>query len=664
MKSTVRKTRSSKHTSICEPCLPVTTDINSKYVTSLCLFFFLTPPGITHFSHSTLADAPPRPYHVLAIYEPVTRACEIIDQGRGQIRRDLGTAEVAVELRPRVIDHHYGPHGEAKELLMDIVGMDEAAVRRELGKRCGVIALEDQEGEDLERPGELVWQQPGMEEGWGKNENDQTEVRKIVDSGAPGNRIDVVLMGDGKTISKLSSMRPLIPPVGYTLAEKSKFFADMERLTRDMFVGQTYRSTLPLFNIWAVYRPSAESGIGVGGSPRDTAFGLYRDGTELRGIYCSKPREARAACKAAGKDACDFPSLIGNDAYYGGLGGEFTISTSSETSGTVVLRHEMGHNFINVGEEYDGGYVYSGCNAARSVGSLGWKHWLTGPPREELNVLRVQDYSWYDLGKGPYRISFQSDGRWSRWYMQISASGVETEGALEVLLDGTPLLWKTSNNLDRVFSSWFEQDHGLEAGEHVLEFRQTSPPADPSGPIRQLCSVTLHEYTLEDKYVFSNDHVSAYPSFSIDGRKTFRPTNEGCLMRNMSQTTLCPVCQEGLWHQLLRKVTLIDGVRIQCEKENVTIRVDLVPLAQLRAPEARIEEEKYFVTWRRQGIRQVELDDQFGFERELGQAWGEWKVMVEFVTPQVRVDPKGLLMAEQKFTINGCKQEVETFKSW
>jgi hypothetical protein len=51
---------------------------------------------------------------------------------------------------------------------------------------------------------------------------------------------------------------------------------------------------------------------------------------------------------------CDYPSIIGNDPFYGGLGGEFVIATESETSGTIVLRHEMGHNFISVGEEYDG----------------------------------------------------------------------------------------------------------------------------------------------------------------------------------------------------------------------------------------------------------------------------------------------------------------------
>jgi len=91
-----------------------------------------------------------------------------------------------------------------------------------------------------------------------------------------------------------------------------------------------------------IFRPSVDSGIGVGGNPKNTPFGLYRDGTELRGIYCSKTSAARSACKQTGPMACDFPSLIANDDYYGGLGGEFTISTKSVLSGTVVLRHELG----------------------------------------------------------------------------------------------------------------------------------------------------------------------------------------------------------------------------------------------------------------------------------------------------------------------------------
>jgi hypothetical protein len=67
--------------------------------------------------------------------------------------------------------------------------------------------------------------------------------------------------------------------------EKKKFFQDIERLTRDMFEGPTFVSKLPLFNVWAVFVESKESGIGVGGTPKDTAFGLYRDGTVLIHIF-------------------------------------------------------------------------------------------------------------------------------------------------------------------------------------------------------------------------------------------------------------------------------------------------------------------------------------------------------------------------------------------
>lgn len=37
----------------------------------------------------------------------------------------------------------------------------------------------------------------------------------------------------------------------------------------------------------------------------------------------------------------------------------------------------MGHNFVNVGEEYDNGQVYSGVNAARTLAAVGWRHWLS-----------------------------------------------------------------------------------------------------------------------------------------------------------------------------------------------------------------------------------------------------------------------------------------------
>jgi len=61
----------------------------------------------------------------------------------------------------------------------------------------------------------------------------------------------------------------------------------------DMWGDVTFASYLPVFNIWALYEESAETGIGVNSQPRDTAYRLYRDGTQLRGIFPGNAQGAR-----------------------------------------------------------------------------------------------------------------------------------------------------------------------------------------------------------------------------------------------------------------------------------------------------------------------------------------------------------------------------------
>jgi len=154
----------------------------------------------------------------------------------------------------------------------------------------------------------------------GENARKEPEVVKIVNGGDQGNRIDVVFMGDG-----------------YTAAEREEFFDDMRRLTTDMFETSTFRSYLPLFNIWAIYVESADSGIGYTGA-LDTPFRLTREAGQLRAIYPGDSNYARQVCQLTGISGCDYPSIIGNDDFYGGLGGEFVISTRSNRTGTIVLR--------------------------------------------------------------------------------------------------------------------------------------------------------------------------------------------------------------------------------------------------------------------------------------------------------------------------------------
>ncbi|KAJ3415593.1 hypothetical protein HDV05_004644, partial [Chytridiales sp. JEL 0842] len=576
----------------------------------------LLAPQRSPLGINILPSEVPESLHIGAtvLFNPASSTCTFTSKiGPAQKNRKLMRPpypEVVVQRKPSLLEEPLNPGQRVKvaggdQEVVEVVGLSVEKVKEAIDELCGGsfgLMTEDDEEE-----GEPI----------GTLDND---VVKIVDNGPPSNRIDVVFMGDG-----------------YTVNERERFFADMRRLTDDMFTGPTFVSTRPLFNIWAVFQPSQESGIGVGGKPRKTSFGLYRDGTELRGIYCSKPADARRACRRTGQFACDFPSLIGNDDFYGGLGGEFTIATRSETTGTVVLRHELGHNFISVGEEYDGGYVYSGCNAAQSLNRIGWKHWLSEPDniREEENALLVQDYSWYDLSKGPYKLRFNSTGKFQRWDMKISASGVESPGSLEVYLDGKRLDWTTSGLFDRSFYDWRSLDSGLSAGSHELEFRAGFPPATPSSPIRQLCSVTLHEYQAEPDYHFDNNFISAFPTFALNGRKTYRPTHEGCLMRNMTTTSFCPICKEGMFLQLLQKVSVIDNVETSCTAVNShKAKVNVIPVAQFRPEPERIEGEKFEVTWYKNGVVQEKLMD--NLEVEVDKVDGKWEVEVRFVTPEIR----------------------------
>ena len=82
----------------------------------------------------------------------------------------------------------------------------------------------------------------------------------------------------------------------------------------------------------------------------------------------------------------------------------------------MVLRHEMGHNFANVGEEYDGGQIYSGANSTSSLATapapFKWAKWLSVPPASghpvpaEQSTLLLQTFPWHNLdAEGPLEFT-------------------------------------------------------------------------------------------------------------------------------------------------------------------------------------------------------------------------------------------------------------------
>ena len=214
-----------------------------------------------------------------------------------------------------------------------------------------------------------------------------SEVRTIVNQGPSENRIDLTIVGDG-----------------YTDGEKQRFFEDAKRLTDDMFVGQTFASYLPLFNVHAVFVPSKESGLSDV-TRKDTALKLQRSPVgSKRGIM---PNDRRAAEKAVAlAPDTDYPILVANDDFYGGLGGRFAITTRSHNSGTMVLRHELGHNFGSVGEEYDGGQVYSGANHSDSR-SVPWQQWVSPDGKVFDAEALATAYPWKNLSAGDINVDFK-----------------------------------------------------------------------------------------------------------------------------------------------------------------------------------------------------------------------------------------------------------------
>lgn len=70
-------------------------------------------------------------------------------------------------------------------------------------------------------------------------------------------------------------------------------------------------------------------------------------------------------------------------------------------------------------------------------------------------------------------------------------------------------------------------------------------------------------------------------------------------------------------------------------------------LGQLRDSGSAIPGEKLEIRWYHSGQLQSGLNDRFDIYAQAG----SWSVSVQFVTPEVRSDPTGLLLDTENFTV-------------
>ncbi len=189
------------------------------------------------------------------------------------------------------------------------------------------------------------------------------KVWAVMKNGAPADKVDLLLMGDG-----------------YTAAEMEKWHKDAKRLAELLFAESPFKERRTDFNVWAVDTPSAESGIARPSDAvyRRSALGAAYDafGSE-RYVLAFDNKKMR---EAAGAAPYEFVEIVVNDRKYGGGGIQNLYATvvADNAFTPYVFVHEFGHHFAGLADEY---YTSAVAYAASSERPEPWEPNATADPQ-------------------------------------------------------------------------------------------------------------------------------------------------------------------------------------------------------------------------------------------------------------------------------------------
>jgi IgA Peptidase M64/Peptidase M64 N-terminus len=156
-------------------------------------------------------------------------------------------------------------------------------------------------------------------------------------SGPPGEKLDLLLLGDG-----------------YTAAQRGKFEADARRLLAALFAHEPWKHRQADVNVWGLCPPSEQPGVSrpSTGQHRRSRIGASYDafGSE-RYVLALDNRSLRDVASFAPYDAL---AILVNGETYGG-GGIFnlyaTVAADSHWAPYIFV-HELGHSIAALADEY------------------------------------------------------------------------------------------------------------------------------------------------------------------------------------------------------------------------------------------------------------------------------------------------------------------------
>jgi len=159
----------------------------------------------------------------------------------------------------------------------------------------------------------------------------------VVRNGAPRDKVDLLLLGDG-----------------YTAAEMDKWHRDARRTTEQLFAVSPFKEHRQDFNVWAIDTPAEESGVSrpSDGVYRHSPLGAFYDafGSE-RYVLTFENKRLREIAAAA---PYEFIEIVVNGRKYGG-GGIFNLYATVSADNAFmpyVFVHEFGHHFAGLADEY------------------------------------------------------------------------------------------------------------------------------------------------------------------------------------------------------------------------------------------------------------------------------------------------------------------------
>jgi hypothetical protein len=294
---------------------------------------------------------------------------------------------------------------------------------------------------------------------------------------------------------------------GYTAQQFDKFKKDVDRFMTAMFEVAPYDRLKDRFNIYGVFRPSAENGVD---QPREGIFKqtivnssfnaldldrylLTEDNKTMRDIAASVPYDAIV--------------ILVNSERYGGGGiyNFYAVSTVDNKLSENVFIHEFGHSFAGLADEYYASQVSYN------------EFYPEGVEPTEPNITALLDpenIKWKELLSAGIKIP-------TDW-------GKEAIEALQAKL----------------------QKNGKEMREQVAQLEKSGASKSKIEKVKAEFNKKSDEINknidqVREKYSYLNDKVGAFEGAGYSAKGLYRPMIN-CLMFGNRERKFCKVCQRAI----------------------------------------------------------------------------------------------------------------------